>query len=209
MADNLDPDIYWELDHPPDTVRTGEREPLRPLGSNAKRAEVFGSFRWSPAPTRNNREGIRILGDWAQQNLVRIRVPQLAAVPGIVHRRRRVGQGPRDGMVLCHRLIATQLARLWAAWESAGLLDRVLVWGGLWVPRCIRGSKTVLSNHAFGTAFDINPPWNGMGREPAPSGARGSVRELVPLAEEHGFFWGGHFKRRDGMHFEATERATP
>jgi hypothetical protein len=36
-------------------------------------------------------------------------------------------------------------------------------------------------------------------------GQHGSVRELVSIANEHGFFWGGHFdKRRDGMHFEVA-----
>ncbi len=25
---------------------------------------------------------------------------------------------------------------------------------------------------------------------------------LMPIAHKHGFFWGGHFSRQDGMHFE-------
>jgi hypothetical protein len=71
------------------------------------------------------------------------------------------------------------------------------------VPRFIRGSHSVLSNHAYGTAFDINAPWNALGVRPALVGKPGSVRELVPLAAEHGFAWGGHFRTRpDGMHFE-------
>lgn len=62
------------------------------------------------------------------------------------------------------------------------------------------------SNHAWGTAFDINVPWNGLGATPALVGARGSVRKLVPLANEHGFYWGGHFNGRpDGMHFEIAQ----
>jgi hypothetical protein len=32
------------------------------------------------------------------------------------------------------------------------------------------------------------------------------VRELVPIANKHGFYWGGHYsKRADGMHFEAAK----
>ena len=63
----------------------------------------------------------------------------------------------------------------------------------------------MLSNHAFGTAFDINVPFNPLGARPALIGKQGSVRELVPIANEHGFFWGGHFgKRPDGMHFEVA-----
>jgi hypothetical protein len=32
---------------------------------------------------------------------------------------------------------------------------------------------------------------------------KGSVRELVPIASEQGWYWGGHYQsRKDGMHFE-------
>ncbi|MGH8628263.1 MAG: M15 family metallopeptidase [Gammaproteobacteria bacterium] len=27
---------------------------------------------------------------------------------------------------------------------------------------------------------------------------------MVPIANAFGFFWGGHFSRRDGMHFEVA-----
>ena len=68
----------------------------------------------------------------------------------------------------------------------------------------MRGSRTTLSNYAWGTAFDINVPWNARGTVPALCGEKGSVRELVAIANEHGFYWGGHFSRRDGMHFEVA-----
>jgi hypothetical protein len=71
------------------------------------------------------------------------------------------------------------------------------------VPIFIRGNTTTLSNHAFGTAFDINADQNSLGARPALVGQRGSTRELVPLANKWGFYWGGHFgSRPDGMHFE-------
>lgn len=36
-------------------------------------------------------------------------------------------------------------------------------------------------------------------------GKQGCVRELVEIATEQGFYWGGHFKSRpDGMHFEVA-----
>jgi hypothetical protein len=31
------------------------------------------------------------------------------------------------------------------------------------------------------------------------------VRELVEIANEWGFYWGGHFTRKDGMHFEIAK----
>src|SRR5512133_3895662 len=71
-------------------------------------------------------------------------------------------------------------------------------------PVRVAAGCTILSNYAWGTAFDINVAWNRLGTVPALRGERGSVRELVPLANAHGFYWGGHFSRRDGMHFEVT-----
>jgi D-alanyl-D-alanine carboxypeptidase len=31
------------------------------------------------------------------------------------------------------------------------------------------------------------------------------VRELVEIAYQHGFYWGGHFSPLDGMHFEVFD----
>jgi hypothetical protein len=105
-----------------------------------------------------------------------------------------------------HKKCKDQLIGLWLDWEKAGLLDRVLTFDGSYNPRFMRGSRTSLSNHAFGTAFDINAKFNGLGEEPALVGEQGSVREMVQIANKWGFYWGGHFKSRpDGMHFEVAE----
>ena len=96
------------------------------------------------------------------------------------------------------------MVQLWKDWEAADLLHLVLTWEGSFVPRFVRGSRTTLSNHAFGSAFDINAPWNGLGIVPPLVGQKGSVRELVLLAHKYGFYWGGHFNRKDGMHFEVA-----
>lgn len=69
------------------------------------------------------------------------------------------------------------------------LIRLVLTYAGSFDPRFIRGSTTTLSNHAFGSAFDINAEWNPLGHTPAPKGTEGSVRELVPIAHEYGFYW--------------------
>jgi hypothetical protein len=75
------------------------------------------------------------------------------------------------------------------------------------VARFVRGraAQGILSNHAFGSAFDINYDWNKLGAVPALAGQKGSVRELVSIAQENGFYWGGHFERLDGMHFEVAK----
>jgi D-alanyl-D-alanine carboxypeptidase-like protein/putative peptidoglycan binding protein len=166
-----------------------------PLTSTAERQALFGRFKFEADPIPGNRENIRILGDWEAQNIVRVQIPQLAGISG----------APSSGAVRFHRLAVAQLVSLWKAWEDAGLLSRVKTWGGSFVPRFIRGSDTVLSNHAFGTAFDINVAFNPLGAQPALVGRPGSVRELAPIANQHGFYWGGHFTRLDGMHFEVAK----
>jgi hypothetical protein len=170
-------------------------EHLRPLTSTRERERRFGKFTWKPAPTPSNPERIVITDGWGRTNLVRVSVPQLVK-----------GKLRKSPQLWVHREIADAFVALWAAWEQHGLLNRVRSFHGTYVARLVRGGST-LSNHAFGTAFDINARDNRLGTIPALVGERGSVRELVPLANAHGFFWGGHFTRRlDGMHFEAGRR---
>lgn len=169
-----------------------------PLVSDHDRQNVFGTFTYISAPTPTNPEAIRITNDWAQKNIVEVEIPQLANVPFGATK------------IPWHHLAAAQLQALWKDWENAGLLEYVWMWGGSWNPRFVRGSKTYLSNHAFGTAFDLNVTWNPLGATPALVGQKGSVRKLVQLANANGFFWGGHFKgRQDGMHFEVAVLRTP
>ncbi len=121
-------------------------------------------------------------------------LPALATATGGKYRRMR-----------WNKRASKQLDDLWKAWEAAGLLPLIKTYEGAYVPRLIRGSTRSLSNHAYGTAFDINYQWNQLGKTPAKPGTTGSVWELVPLAHEHGFFWGGFFGRGDGMHFEVCK----
>lgn len=165
------------------------------------REQKFGHIAFKHAPVPGSPENVIITNDWAEKHIVEVSVPQLAKIPGIVHEGKRVGAGPR-GKVFLHEKAAQPMIDLWQRWENEGLLEHVLTWAGLWVTRFVRGSRSVLSNHAYGTAFDINAPWNGLRRRPALVGQKGCVRELVPIANELGWFWGGHFSRTDGMHFE-------
>jgi hypothetical protein len=161
--------------------------------SAEERAALLGSFEFRPAPSEQNAEGIEILGDWVQQNIETVQVPQLLALT-------------RSGKVRLHRRAVVPFSAFFAAVERAGLLDQLLGFGGSFAPRYVRGSRTRLSNHAYGTAMDLNVPYNRLGTTPALKGKRGSLRELVALANEHGLYWGGHFRRPDGMHFELAKR---
>jgi hypothetical protein len=170
---------------------------LQPLTSNVDREALFGKFSYVPAPIAGNPEAIRITDNWGRDNIVQVRIPQLQKVDG----------APRSGLVFFHKVCAQTFVDLFQAWEDTGLIHLVKTWGGSFVPRFQRGSRSRLSNHSYGSAFDINVVWNLMGRQPALKGQTGSVRELVPIANQMGIFWGGHYNSRlDGMHFEIGKR---
>ena len=162
------------------------------------RAKVFGSFGFVPAPVAGNPEGIKITDGWDKHNIISVDCPQLHGTKGCP-----------SGKVSFHAKGAKQLQALWAAWEAAGLLPLVLTFDGGWNPRFVRGSTKYLSNHAWGTAFDLNYKWNALGCVPALVGKEGSVRKLVEIAHSNGFYWGGHFGRLDGMHFEIAKIIIP
>jgi hypothetical protein len=162
-----------------------------PLTGNKERVKVFGDLKYVAAPVKGNPENISIQGSWARENLCIIEIPQLIGITG----------APITGKVQCHRLVADAIRFLFIDLEQQGLLDEIHTWDGMFCPRFVRGSKTTLSNHSFGTAFDINVQWNPLGA--APTAGFGTVYNIVPIANKHGFYWGGHYtKRPDGMHFE-------
>ncbi|MFC1824195.1 M15 family metallopeptidase [Thermodesulfobacteriota bacterium] len=174
------------------------RPDLRPLLGTSARQKVFGKFQFDPAPTPNNKERIKIKGDWGKQNIITLRINELQGID--------VYGTPSSGRMRFHKKAGEQLKGLWAAWGKSDLFKLIKTYEGSFAPRFIRGSKTTLSNHSFGSAFDINLAWNRLGKIPALAGSEGSVRELVPIANEFGFYWGGHFKSRpDGMHFEVAK----
>lgn len=170
-----------------DSVAWPPKPNFNPPGE-AARLSMFGSFNYTALASGE----IRITDGWEDRNIVRVLVPEL------------VRFAPKG--VTFHHAAVPQLLSLFKAWRDAGLINRLASWDGSFVPRMIRGSQTKLSNHAFGSAFDINCDFNGLGRVPARKGSPGCVRELVPLANQHGFFWGGHYTSRpDGMHFEVAK----
>jgi hypothetical protein len=177
--------------HLPDTLDWPPQPAFPPLDGAGKHA-AFGQFTFHPAPTPGNPEAIQISAAWLDENIVVATIPQLEHVRG----------APPSGRAQFHRLVAPRVVELFARWQQEGLHRLILTYGGSFAPRFIRGSRSVLSQHAYGSAFDINVEWNPLGAVPALRGAKGSVRELVPIANELGFYWGGHFARRDGMHFE-------
>lgn len=90
------------------------------------------------------------------------------------------------------------LRKLIAAYKAGKLKksDSLKTWDGCYVIRNVRGSSTSLSRHSWAMAFDINAAWNGLGVKPVFS------KEFVDIFKSEGFYWGGDFTRKDGMHFE-------
>ena len=200
------PLLFWypcpmpDLDkHSPDWPPLSD---FRPIPA-AKRSEIFGYLAFRSASSVIDPEAIVITNGWGRDNIVMVDIPQLAKILG-AHGITKVP---------FHKLVAPFAKQLFQDWEDAELLRLVLSWAGSWAPRFVRGSKSVLSNHAFGTAMDLNAPWNPLSKTPALVGDKGSVRELVEIANSNGFFWGGHFGllgstggwRVDGMHFEFAD----
>jgi hypothetical protein len=168
-----------------------------PLLNISDKQELFGLLEFVAAPTASNPEAIKITNNWERSNVIQVKLPQLIGIPGAT----------QDGHLWFHKKAAAQLTALWAAWETADLIEKILSFDGAFNPRFIRGHAhdQILSNHAFATAFDINYAWNNLGAEPATYGTKGCVYDLVSIANQHGFYWGGHFTRKDGMHFEVAK----
>jgi peptidoglycan hydrolase-like protein with peptidoglycan-binding domain len=170
--------------------------PLKPdfksITTTAERQRIFGKFAYEASNDLQDKDAIRIKGTWEDDNIVTIQIPQLLGVKGSTN-------------VRCHKLAASQMIALFAEWEHEDLMKYILTWEGCFYPRFVRGRYGVLSNHSWGTAFDINYEWNKLGVTPAYVGQEGSIRLLVEIANKHGFYWGGHFDRRDGMHMELTK----
>jgi len=147
--------------------------------------------------------------DWERENIVNFHDDRLRFARGY------------NGYIRCHKTAKPYIANLLDAWESQSLLHLILNYAGGFVPRYKKSEKNPppgphgtklsrnvdrISNHSYGSTLDFSTKWNWIGEMPALCGDLGSVRELVPAANEHGFYWGGHYKKtKDGMHFELAK----
>lgn len=75
-------------------------------------------------------------------------------------------------------------------------------WG--YAYRQIRGATDTLSNHASGTAIDLNASKHALGKSNTFSGE--NMGKCLILASKYGCKWGGTYQhRKDEMHFEIQE----
>src|SRR5262249_2473740 len=195
---------------PSATAQTGFDWPAKPASlpqpNPGLTESLFGrfDFKWSPTP--DNPERIEILNNWVEDNIVTLDIPELNNCLFAVGNTYHVSA---VGRIECHKLAAPKFTQLFAAWRTANLIDRVITCAGAFNARLIRGSTSAkrsnLSNHSWGTALDINDDQNKRKHVPVALDARGCVRELVEIANSLGFYWGGHFTTKDGMHFELAK----
>ena len=164
---------------------------LFPMTTKEK-IDTFGSFSYVPTPCPECPELIKVTGSKGF-DIATVEVPQLEGVKGAGKR----------GQVLVNALLSYKLFELFQAWEDRGLMLLVLSWDGGYVPRFVRGSRFNLSNHAWGTAFDVNASHNPLGKQGPAVGEIGSTWLLAEAAAQLGWYWGGWFPGRpDPMHFE-------
>src|SRR5262245_58800864 len=160
---------------------------IRPL-NDAEIRTAFGR----PSYVEAARGAVTLKADWVAQNIIDLPSPLLADTG--------------FAQIKVHAKARASFVRVFDAIAESGRAGLIRTCAGTFVPR-YKGwdPNRGLSSHSWGIAIDINVPWNGYGATPAPLGALGSVRELVPLFEAEGFAWGGNFTPQsicDGMHFE-------
>jgi hypothetical protein len=172
---------------PAPTVNRRNDGSIRPL-EDAAIKRMFGN----PSYREAARGAVVLDQDWINANIVEMPTPFLAALgyPAIkVHIKAR-----------------PSFERVFAAIAAQNLTDAIRTCAGTFVPRHKGWNPDRgLSSHSWGVAIDLNVAWNGYGATPAPTGAVGSVRSLLPAFAAEGFAWGGDFSpqsMRDGMHFE-------
>jgi len=192
----LPPPLFHGTNHK-DELRDPGWMPAKPPFKQANREALFGRFEYEDDPTTDGGDGINILGGWESANIGSVVIPQLAKFK-------------RNGKTQFFKKAHEQLRGLFNAWEKAGLIKNIVSWDGSFNPRYMRKAvhdRAHLSNHSWGTAFDINAAYNKLGKPVAKLGQRGCVLELVEIGYEYGFYWGGYFGggRSDGMHFEVAK----
>jgi len=111
--------------------------------------------------------------------------------------------GGKVTKIAVHKLAAVPLAMALLEVNKAGLVKYLSPYGGGYEFRLQRGSGFKLSMHALGLAVDFDPEANPLGCPPGEG--RFDTEEgqkVVAIMALYGWYWGGHFQRRDPMHFQ-------
>ena len=126
------------------------------------------------------------------------------AITRIYPPQRLIYAGRPISRITCHYKVSPFLRAALQEIDKAGRWEAVLVYGGGFEPRLIRGG-TDWSLHTLGLAWDFDPARNPLGAPPAETylGSSAAGAWVVDCFGAWGFFWGGHFAdRSDCMHFQ-------
>jgi len=78
-----------------------------------------------------------------------------------------------------------------------------LGYSGMLCTRLVRGSTSSISNHAWGTAIDLN--LDGRLDVVGDNQVQRGLALIAPIFNRHGWYWGAGFGREDAMHFEVSD----
>jgi hypothetical protein len=95
----------------------------------------------------------------------------------------------------CNKDMVGPLTKAFTNLIDRGFVKELKTFDGCFNIRKKRGLSS-MSLHAWGLAIDVNAAWNGLNVTPVLSAG------FVKCFTDAGFYWGGNFKRKDGMHFE-------
>lgn len=115
-----------------------------------------------------------------------------------------IGSYALPGGMISMRKGDVSVVLLWVAQQFNAKVER-LIWPGNWgyAERTIRGSSTTLSNHASGTAIDLNAPRHPLGRVGTFNAVQRAAIHSILAYCEGVVRWGGDYTgRKDEMHFE-------
>lgn len=153
----------------------------------------------APKRPKNYTEVKETFGDplssgWSSANLAFCELaPTLKAFP--------IKKGSTARGFYCHKLLVSVFQKVFEEIVLAGLTDEIKTFDGCFNIRKIRGSSTTMSLHSWAIAIDLNYKGNELGNNNPEMNP-----EVVKIFEKNGFYWGGRFKRKDGMHFEYFNR---
>lgn len=109
--------------------------------------------------------------------------------------------------ITCHKLVADQLRAIFNDLLAHYGLQKLQelgidLYGGCYIKRLMRGSKTKWSTHAFGIALDLDPERNTLKETKKTARfARMEYKPMIDIFYKHGFEGLGPEKDFDWMHW--------
>jgi len=113
-------------------------------------------------------------------------------VPGYLE----IGVIPKK--IYCNKDMVKPLAAALQSLITTGHVSELKTWDGCFNIRKKRGLGS-MSLHSWGIAVDLNAFENGLNQTPKLSPG------FVKCFTDNGFYWGGTWQRKDGMHFELAK----